>query len=249
MKKNILLQSPIFQKGKIVICIRPVKDHLTADRKYVIQRVDDEGMVYVIDDSGATDAWMSNRFVLANQPSYCGGPGEVVLTNTPRPGDTPEQVDARTAPRYPGAILPVSKGDFDKLLERQREFSRPDGIVDAPTSVPPLPPARYLPSDSAKRKTVPMCSGLLDYFPDACAAVAEVSWHGNEKHNPGQPLHWSRGKSMDHADCIMRHLTERGGFDGPIRHSAALAWRALALLQEELENEKRLSMPRGARID
>jgi hypothetical protein len=60
---------------------------------------------------------------------------------------------------------------------------------------------------------------------------------------------------MDHADCIMRHLTERGGFDiiviegveHRVRHSAALAWRALALLQEELEEEFNLPLPRGAR--
>lgn len=108
---------------------------------------------------------------------------------------------------------------------------------------------RHLPADSEARKRVPMATGLLDYFPDALAAVAQVSWHGNEKHNPGQPVHWSRGKSTDHADCIMRHLIERGGFDGPIRHSAALAWRALALLQEELERECGLSMPRGAWVD
>jgi hypothetical protein len=114
---------------------------------------------------------------------------------------------------------------------------------------------RFLPSDSAARKRVPMTSGLLDYFPDALAAVANVSWVGNEKHNPGEPLHHARGKSMDHADCILRHLTERGGYDvvmingveHQIRHSAALAWRALALLQEELEQEFELPLPRGAR--
>lgn len=110
-------------------------------------------------------------------------------------------------------------------------------------------PKRHLPTDSAARKEMPMCRGLLDYFPDALAEVARVSWLGNEKHNPGQPIHWSRGKSMDHADCIVRHLAERGGFDGEIRHSAALAWRALALLQEELEAEHGLQMPRGAWID
>ncbi len=126
-----------------------------------------------------------------------------------------------------------------------------------PTSIyeyPPVPtaavePARNLPTDSAERKKYPVGTGLLDYFPDACAEVAFVSWHGNEKHNPGEPLHWARGKSMDHADCILRHFIERGGFDGPIRHTAALAWRAMALLQEELEAEKGLSMPRGARVN
>jgi hypothetical protein len=106
---------------------------------------------------------------------------------------------------------------------------------------------RLLEDTSEKRKQYPVAAGLLDYFPDACAAVAEVSYHGNRKHNPGEPMHHARGKSMDHADCIARHLIERGGFDGPIRHSAALAWRALALLQEELEAEFNLPLPRGAK--
>lgn len=108
-------------------------------------------------------------------------------------------------------------------------------------------PKRLLPSDSATRKRFAICSGVVDYFPDALAAVAEVSYVGNEKHNPGQPMHHARGKSMDHADCIMRHLMERGGFDGPLRHSAALAWRALVLLQEELEREHGLDLPRNAK--
>lgn len=103
---------------------------------------------------------------------------------------------------------------------------------------------------SAERKTYPIASGLLDYFPDACAAVANISYRGNQKHNPGQPLHHSRGKSMDHADCIARHLTERGKFDSDgSRHSAQLAWRAFALLQEELEQEFGLPLPRNARFD
>jgi hypothetical protein len=106
---------------------------------------------------------------------------------------------------------------------------------------------RLLPTESAARKTYPMCTGLLEYFPDALAAVANVSFEGNEKHNPGEPLHHARGKSMDHADCIIRHLLNRGGFDGKIRESAAMAWRALALLQEELEQDLALPLPRGAR--
>lgn len=106
---------------------------------------------------------------------------------------------------------------------------------------------RLIDADSATRKTYPMASGLLDYFPDALAAVAELSYMGNEKHNPGQPLHHARSKSTDHADCILRHLVGRGGFDGDLRESAALAWRALALLQEELETELKLPLPRGAR--
>ena len=97
-----------------------------------------------------------------------------------------------------------------------------------------------LPTDSAQRKAIPLARGLLDYFPDALAAVARLSQLANEKHNPGKPLHWSKEKSCDHADCIMRHLIDRGTIDTDtgVRHSAAVAWRALALLQIEIENEK-----------
>jgi hypothetical protein len=114
-------------------------------------------------------------------------------------------------------------------------------------SPPRVSRQRLIDADSATRKTYPMARGLLDYFPDALAAVAQVSHIGNEKHNPGEPMHHARGKSMDHADCILRHLVGRGGFDGDTRESAALAWRALALLQEELESEMGLPLPRGAR--
>lgn len=86
-----------------------------------------------------------------------------------------------------------------------------------------------LPEDSAERKTYPLASGLLDYFPAALAAVAHHSHKGNEKHNPGQPLHWSRGKSADHLDAAMRHIMERD-LEGA-------AWRILAALQMQLESE------------
>lgn len=97
-----------------------------------------------------------------------------------------------------------------------------------------------LPTDSKARKEVPVASGVLDYFPDAIAAVAAVSKKGNDKHNPGQPLHWSREKSSDHRDCIARHLIDAGkdgqGVDenGDL-HLAACAWRALAALQLAIE--------------
>lgn len=104
-------------------------------------------------------------------------------------------------------------------------------------NIPPLEPPVSLPSDSAVRKTLPVATGVLDYFPNALAEIAKLSKIGNDKHNPGQPLHWSRGKSSDHADCIVRHLLDRGLPDegsGGLSHSVAVAWRALALLEEEL---------------
>lgn len=94
-----------------------------------------------------------------------------------------------------------------------------------------------LPVDPKERKAIPICTGVLDYFPLALAEVAKCSKAGNDQHNPGQPLHWAKEKSTDHADCIIRHLMDRGIVDGDgIRHSAKIAWRALALLQTEMEN-------------
>ena len=95
-----------------------------------------------------------------------------------------------------------------------------------------------LPTDKQQRKQMPMARGLLDYFPDALAAVANVSFVGNEQHNPGEPMHWARGKSDDHADCLIRHVAERGTVDDDgLRHTAKVAWRALAMLQLELEQQ------------
>jgi hypothetical protein len=94
------------------------------------------------------------------------------------------------------------------------------------------------PANSAERKKIPVASGVLDYFPSALVEVAKISFAGNEQHNPGEPLHWAREKSTDQDDTIIRHFLERGKLDiDGQRHSAKLAWRALALLQLELEAE------------
>lgn len=105
-----------------------------------------------------------------------------------------------------------------------------------------------LPTDPKARKAVPLAEGLLWYFPNALAAVAAVSKAGNDQHNPGQPMHHARGKSMDHADCILRHLIDAGTKDTDgLRHSAKVAWRALALLQEEIERDEGVPLPRNAK--
>ena len=93
--------------------------------------------------------------------------------------------------------------------------------------------------DHLERKEVPIYSGVLMYFPDAVAAVAACSKQGNDQHNPGSPLHWDRSKSGDEHDALTRHLMEAGTLDTDgIRHSAKVAWRALAALQKEIEGEK-----------
>jgi hypothetical protein len=93
-----------------------------------------------------------------------------------------------------------------------------------------------LPTAADARGEYPMADGLLYYFPAALAEVARVSKIGNDQHNPGQPMHWARGKSTDHANKIIRHLLDAGTLDSDgTRHAAKVAWRALALLQEEME--------------
>lgn len=128
----------------------------------------------------------------------------------------------------------MSTGDFKLIIEKPAVG---DSIFFKGTPFKEDKPT--LPTDSKARKDIPICTGVLDYFPAALAEVAKVSKAGNDKHNPGQPLHWSRGKSNDHADTIARHLMERGTVDPDdgMRHSAKVAWRALAMLQEELEAE------------
>lgn len=99
---------------------------------------------------------------------------------------------------------------------------------------------KAIPADAADRKNLPIVTGCLDYFPLALLEVAKVSKVGNDQHNPGQPLHWDRSKSTDEADACIRHFLQRGtkDIDG-MRHTAKAAWRMLALLEKELENEKR----------
>lgn len=90
--------------------------------------------------------------------------------------------------------------------------------------------------NAADRKKIPLATGVIDYFPDALCAIAECSRKGNEQHNPGTPLHWDRSKSGDEGDALIRHFLDRGKMDTDgIRHSTKVAWRALALLQKELE--------------
>lgn len=93
---------------------------------------------------------------------------------------------------------------------------------------------------SAERKAEPIHSGVLLYFPDAAAAISRVSKKGNDKHNPGEPLHWARHKSTDQLDCLIRHSLTPDKIDpetGEVE-AAAMVWRGLAQLQ--LIEEKRL---------
>lgn len=132
-----------------------------------------------------------------------------------------------------------------RLIERLAQRAALEEFERIPAYVNPV-----LPTDSEARKQIPIYSGVLRYFPLAIAAVARLSKAGNDKHNPGEPLHWSRDKSTDHEDCIARHLIDIDTLDavtGEYEDAKCLAWRALAALQ--ILEEKRLNKPlsRGSR--
>jgi len=86
-----------------------------------------------------------------------------------------------------------------------------------------------------------LAQGVLDYFPNALAAVGRHSRRGNEKYPPvdgSTELRWSFDVSTEHADAILSHLTQRGELDEEFQdsHTVGVAWRALALLETELVN-------------
>ncbi len=105
--------------------------------------------------------------------------------------------------------------------------------------------------DSSAHKGRPVYTGCLQYFPAALSLVSVLSRLGNDKHNPGQPMHHARGKSTDHGDCIVRHQMGVGTIDpdNELDHAVAVAWRALAQLQELAERQYGWPVAPRARFD
>jgi hypothetical protein len=122
----------------------------------------------------------------------------------------------------------------------------------------PGPGLYRIPQGDRERKDAPIYRGVLGYFPAALFEVAAHSLESDRKHNANNPTapNWARGKSADHEDCILRHLIDAGArrsadlaaamtggeppsgssaLDARRYHLRSLAWRALALLQEDCE--------------
>lgn len=104
-------------------------------------------------------------------------------------------------------------------------------VAESPAST------RVIPDDD-KRDNYPLFDVLFGYFPAAMCELARWSKVGNEQHNPGEDLHWSREKSTDHRNKIMRHLMdydqrESNGF----YEAVPMLWRCAALVQELLEKD------------
>ena len=87
----------------------------------------------------------------------------------------------------------------------------------------------------------PLFRGLLDYFPRACLAVAEVSQRGAEKYC------WKGWENVEdginrYSDAIVRHICKesiegRIDPDFGLLHKAHVAWNALAVLELELRKD------------
>lgn len=94
------------------------------------------------------------------------------------------------------------------------------------------------PTIQSSKEEYPVWDGLMAYFPAALAEVAHVSYVGSRQHQPDLPTQWTRNKSTNHKDKILRHLLEGDvselDTDGTL-HAAKVAWRALANLQIILE--------------
>lgn len=179
--------------------------------------------------------------------------------NTYRVGKTYEvlEVDSTTA----GFHLehPYEEGNEVGLYFYAAERNQVEKVEPSPqrTTIPGPPPdvedsygatffeKEYIGPESlakkpADRKSIPVYSGFLKYFPNAVKAVAHLSWVGNEQHNPGEPLHWAKEKSSDHKDCLCRHLLDdllEGTDDDGQEHLTKVAWRAMAALEIKLTEQ------------
>ena len=144
----------------------------------------------------------------------------------PKPGGLDHGFPGGVPEGFKKFVFGVEQPDDDRWLDDPE----PEGVIE---------PAHTIPQDSTIRKEAPMFRGLLGYFPAALFEVATHSLEADKKHNPGstEGPTWARGKSPDHLDCSGRHLCEVGpkGSDGRIEQLRAVAWRALAALQEECE--------------
>lgn len=135
--------------------------------------------------------------------------------------------------------------ELESVYDRAADLSNVDVIVNEMGRVLT---DNILVSDSEYRKMLPVGTVITEYWPDALKGAAAVAWVGNEKHNPGEHLHWSRDKSADHVDCLLRHTIDAKKDDGwvtetlpdgrvyQVRHASAALWRAACLAQLDAES-------------
>jgi hypothetical protein len=143
----------------------------------------------------------------------------------------------------------LRSADINRKLARRVKLEMSTTCTADELDATPMGPVSPLPTNSAERKAFPMWTGALAYAPAALALMARTSERGNAKHNPGEPLHHARGKSVDHQDCIVRHMTDYDAMlmyrqrygedsvplDALLEELGNLAWRANLFVQEQCE--------------
>lgn len=120
---------------------------------------------------------------------------------------------------------------------------------DDPTTIHDAGPGSGFPTDYKERKEWECWTYLMEYMPDAFLEEVRVAIAGNQQHNPGQHLHWARGKSADQMNTAFRHMWEhtmaarwgRGSMVDVDKcyHLAKAIWRLRAELQLTLERVRR----------
>jgi hypothetical protein len=122
------------------------------------------------------------------------------------------------------------------------------------------------PKDDKQRKGLPIFKLITRYFPKALREVTKVSVANNVRYNPDRDpfdINWNRGKSTDQLGSLFRHIAEREvdatiyeylkpevaevvGYDR-VYVLAEAAWRALAALEVEIEQQESLGPATGLR--
>ena len=79
----------------------------------------------------------------------------------------------------------------------------------------------------------------VSYFPDALVVAGRLCVASNEKHNPGEPVHWAKEKSNDHWGSWGRHTSNLRTVDpeSGMLHDISWLWRTCAINQTRIDNE------------
>jgi len=133
------------------------------------------------------------------------------------------------------SIDDLSPNQWDKITNDWKQTAAEASYkvqppIDEPKPYQPIKPYK-LPVDAQTRKTIPVYTGFVAYFPRAMAEVSRISLLGGIQHGQTpETLHWDRPKSGDELDAMMRHILDKDW--------AQVAWRAMANLEKHLEREE-----------
>ena len=141
--------------------------------------------------------------------------------------------------RKAGKLLEVISdhiGNGPHLFKSEDVLSGKDGIISDKKTL--------IPEDDEERAKYPIGTYTTEYCPNAIVALARHSFEANEKHNPGEEIHWAKEKSVGSINRVFRHLFEfawhhaRGERRKAKYHITAAAWRINELLERYITKMK-----------